>query len=116
MLVLFCAAVEDCFSAAAPIQTRSPLLPSLAAHLGLPCSHAPTCPLQDVINASFARAASTEQALLLLRQFESLLARESFRADLDAKYLQAFQVRWLCVFRTGSWHTLLARRHRSTVL
>ena len=45
-----------------------------------------------MINASFARAASTEQALLLLRQFESLLERDSFRADLDAKYLQAFQV------------------------
>lgn len=75
-----------------------------------PFFHAPTCALQDVINASFARAASTEQALLLLRQFESLLARESFRADLDAKYLQAFQVRWLCMCCAGSWHTLSARR------
>lgn len=54
--------------------------------------HPPVPTLQDVINASFARSASTEQALLLLRQFESLLARDSFRADLDAKYLQAFQV------------------------
>jgi len=44
-----------------------------------------------VIDASFARAASTEQSLLLLRQFESLLQRDSFRADLDAKYLAAFQ-------------------------
>lgn len=46
-----------------------------------------------MIDASFTRAASTEQALLLLRQFECLLQRDSFRADLDHKYLAAFQVR-----------------------
>ncbi|KAL4452763.1 hypothetical protein ABPG75_008425, partial [Micractinium tetrahymenae] len=46
--------------------------------------------LQDVIDASFARAATTEQSLLLLRQFECLLQRDSFRADLDVKYLAAF--------------------------
>lgn len=46
--------------------------------------------LQTVIDASYARAASTEHALLLLRQFECLLQRDSFRADLDAKYLAAF--------------------------
>lgn len=64
-------------------------------HRVMRCSRMQPRPsLQDVINASFARAASTEQALLLLRQFESLLASDSFRADLDAKYLQAFQARW----------------------
>lgn len=46
--------------------------------------------LQNVIDASFARAATTEQSLLLLRQFECLLQRDSFRADLDTKYLAAF--------------------------
>lgn len=46
--------------------------------------------LQDVIDASFAHAATTEQSLLLLRQFECLPQRDSFRADLDAKYLAAF--------------------------
>ncbi|PSC73956.1 flagellar outer dynein arm heavy chain gamma [Micractinium conductrix] len=47
--------------------------------------------LQDVIDASFAHSASTEQSLLLLRQFECLLQRDSYRADLDAKYVTAFQ-------------------------
>ena len=46
--------------------------------------------LQGVINASFERSPSTEQSLLLLRQFELLLRRESFRSDLDAKYVAAF--------------------------
>jgi hypothetical protein len=41
--------------------------------------------MQEVINACFARAASTEHALLLLRQFESLLHSDSYKADLDAK-------------------------------
>ncbi|KAI3432720.1 hypothetical protein D9Q98_004263 [Chlorella vulgaris] len=50
--------------------------------------------LQEVLNASFSRAASTEQSLLLLRQYESLLLQydsDSLRSDLDAKYAAAFQ-------------------------
>ncbi len=43
------------------------------------------------MNACFEKSASTEQSLLLLRQFESLLQRESFRSDLDVKYAAAFQ-------------------------
>lgn len=43
------------------------------------------------MQACFERSTSTEQSLLLLRQFESLLQRESFRSDLDAKYAAAFQ-------------------------
>ena len=41
--------------------------------------------------ASFAACASTEQALALLQQFEGVLGREPFRADLDSKYTAAFQ-------------------------
>jgi dynein heavy chain len=46
--------------------------------------------VQEVLNAVFARATSTEHSLLLLRQFERLLHSDSFRADLDAKYAAAF--------------------------
>ncbi len=52
--------------------------------LTAPPTHFPNT-MQDVINASFSAAASTEHALLLLRQFEALLQWDSFRADLDAK-------------------------------
>ena len=47
--------------------------------------------LQDFINASFEHITSTEQALLLLRQFQSILQRESLKKDLDDKYMVIFQ-------------------------
>lgn len=47
--------------------------------------------LQGLLAASFAACASTEQALALLQQFEGVLGREPFRADLDSKYTAAFQ-------------------------
>ena len=47
--------------------------------------------MQDVLNSCFSRSASTEQALLLLRQFEGVLQSDSLRADLEAKYAVAFQ-------------------------
>lgn len=47
--------------------------------------------LQGLLATSFAACASTEQALGLLAQFEGVLGREPFRADLDSKYAAAFQ-------------------------
>ena len=47
--------------------------------------------LQDFINISFDKATSTEAALNLLRQFQSILQRESLRADLNEKYMLIFQ-------------------------
>lgn len=61
-----------------------------SSHHGCLCPGPPS-PIQGVMNACFDRSASTEQSLLLLRQFEELLQRESFRADLEAKYAAAFQ-------------------------
>ena len=46
--------------------------------------------LQDFINDSFDKATSTEAALNLLRQFQSILQRESLRSDLDEKYMLIF--------------------------
>ena len=47
--------------------------------------------LQDFVNASFENITSTEQALHLLRQFQSILQRESLKKDLDDKYAVIFQ-------------------------
>lgn len=47
--------------------------------------------LQVFINASFENISSTEHALNLLRQFQSILQRDSLKADLDDKYLVIFQ-------------------------
>ena len=46
--------------------------------------------LQAFINASFENISSTEHALNLLRQFQSILQRDSLKADLDEKYLVIF--------------------------
>eukprot|EP00898_Chlorokybus_atmophyticus_P005691 jgi/Chlat1/6122/Chrsp409S05665 len=47
--------------------------------------------LQGFINASFENITSTSHALALLRQFQSILQRESLRADLDDKYMVIFR-------------------------
>lgn len=47
--------------------------------------------VQGVMWACFEKSTSTEQSLLLLQQFESLLQRDSFRSDLEAQYVLAFQ-------------------------
>ena len=47
--------------------------------------------LQGFINTSFESITSTEHALSLLRQFQSILQRESLKADLDDKYMVIFQ-------------------------
>jgi dynein heavy chain len=41
--------------------------------------------LQGFINASFENITSTEHALNLLRQFQSILQRETLKADLEDK-------------------------------
>lgn len=41
---------------------------------------------QDFLHASFEGIKSTDAALRLLRQFRSVLQRDSLRADLDAMY------------------------------
>jgi len=46
--------------------------------------------LQGFINASFENITSTEQALSLLRQFESILQRETLKSDLESKYTVIF--------------------------
>ena len=46
--------------------------------------------LQRFVDACFERAGSTQQALRLLRQFCTVLHRESSRAHLDAKYAAIF--------------------------
>ena len=48
--------------------------------------------LQNFIDSSFENISSTEQALLpCLRQFQSILQRESLKKDLDDKYVVIFQ-------------------------
>lgn len=47
--------------------------------------------VQNFINMSFENILSTEQALTLLKTFESILVRESLKADLDSKYTVIFQ-------------------------
>ena len=46
--------------------------------------------LQGFINASFENITSTEHALSLLKQFESILQRETLKSDLDSKYTVIF--------------------------
>eukprot|EP01028_Stygiella_incarcerata_P006636 TRINITY_DN270_c0_g1_i1.p1 TRINITY_DN270_c0_g1~~TRINITY_DN270_c0_g1_i1.p1 ORF type:complete len:4523 (-),score=1222.92 TRINITY_DN270_c0_g1_i1:192-13760(-) len=46
--------------------------------------------LQVFINASFENITSTENALMLLRKFQSILQRENLMADLDSKYMVIF--------------------------
>ena len=47
--------------------------------------------LQGFINESFDSITSTENALNLLRQFQSILQRETLKQDLDDKYMVIFQ-------------------------
>ena len=47
--------------------------------------------LQAFLNSSFEKATSTEHALNLLRQFQSILQRDSLKSDLDEKYMAIFQ-------------------------
>jgi dynein heavy chain len=47
--------------------------------------------LQTFIDASFENISSTEQALNMLRQFQSVLKRDSLKKDLDDKYVVIFQ-------------------------
>lgn len=42
--------------------------------------------LQGFVHASFQSIKSTDAALALLRQFKSILQRDSLKADLDAMY------------------------------
>lgn len=46
--------------------------------------------LQQFINVSFDSTTSIEQSLLLLKQFQSILQRESLRSDLDSKFTVIF--------------------------
>eukprot|EP00960_Hanusia_phi_P069522 767109-Hanusia_phi.AAC.3 len=46
--------------------------------------------LQGFINASFENITSTEHALALLKQFETILQRETLKSDLDSKYTVIF--------------------------
>ena len=46
---------------------------------------------QGFINSSFENITSTEHALNLLRQFQSILQRDSLKQDLDDKYMVIFQ-------------------------
>jgi dynein heavy chain len=46
--------------------------------------------LQGFINTSFETIPSTEQALALLKQFQTILQRDNLRADLDNKYMVIF--------------------------
>jgi dynein heavy chain len=46
--------------------------------------------IQGFVNASFENISSTEQALLLIQQFEAILLRENLRADLESKYTVIF--------------------------
>eukprot|EP00762_Andalucia_godoyi_P000483 ANDGO_03248.mRNA.1 Dynein gamma chain len=46
--------------------------------------------LQVFINSSFENITSTENALALLKKFQSILQRENLRADLDSKYMVIF--------------------------
>ena len=47
--------------------------------------------LQTFIDSSFENISSTEQALNMLRQFQSVLKRDSLKKDLDDKYVVIFQ-------------------------
>lgn len=47
--------------------------------------------LQGFINSSFENITSTEHALNLLKQFQSILQRDSLKQDLDDKYMVIFQ-------------------------
>lgn len=49
--------------------------------------------LQGFINSSFENITSTEHALNLLRQFQSILQRDTLKQDLDDKYMVIFQAR-----------------------
>ncbi|DBA03213.1 TPA: hypothetical protein N0F65_003933 [Lagenidium giganteum] len=46
--------------------------------------------LQQFINVSFDSITSIEQSLILLKQFQSILQRESLRSDLDSKFTVIF--------------------------
>lgn len=46
--------------------------------------------VQTFINLSFENILSTEQALALLKQFETVLVRDSLKSDLDSKYTVIF--------------------------
>lgn len=46
--------------------------------------------LQQYINVSFDSITSIEQSLILLKQFQSILQRESLRSDLDSKFTVIF--------------------------
>lgn len=46
--------------------------------------------LQQFINVSFDSITSIEQSLILLKQFQSILQRESLRTDLDSKFTVIF--------------------------
>ena len=46
--------------------------------------------IQGFVNASFENISSTEQALVLIRQFETILLRENLRSDLESKYAVIF--------------------------
>ena len=46
--------------------------------------------MQGFINASFENISSTEHALSLLKQFETILQRETLKSDLDSKYTVIF--------------------------
>ena len=46
--------------------------------------------LQVTINSSFENITSTENALNLLKKFQTILTTESFRSDLDSKYMVIF--------------------------
>lgn len=46
--------------------------------------------LQVFINSSFENITSTENALNLLKKFQSILQRDNLRADLDSKYMVIF--------------------------
>lgn len=47
--------------------------------------------LQGFINSSFENITSTEHALVLIKQFQSILQRDTLRADLENKYMVIFQ-------------------------
>lgn len=47
--------------------------------------------LQEFINSCFESITSTEHALNLLKQFQSILQRDTLKQDLDDKYLLIFQ-------------------------
>ncbi len=65
---------------------------------------------QQFVDACFERAGSTQRALRLLRQFQTVLGRESSRAHLDEKYAAIF-VRYTADLE-GVRTTVEAGRHR----